>query len=90
MMTKRQKRLQKMRQNRRTVSYGDYISTLDDYGYEIWKRKGSHRGAKRTIGNKTWILTFVEPHGNRKFMHPEGVKELLAQIDEIEETLGNE
>ena len=89
-MSKREKRLQKMRQNKYMVSYRDYVSILEDYGYEIWKRKGSHRGAKRTIDNKTWILTFVEPHGNRKFMHPEAVKELLAQVNEIEEILGDE
>ena len=89
-MPKRKKRLRKIRQDKYAVSYRDYVSLLENYGYEILKRKGSHRGAELTIGDETWRLTFVEPHGNRKFMHPEAVKELLAQIDEIEETLGDE
>ena len=89
-MSKKEKRLQKIRQNKYAVSYRDYVSILEDYGYEILKRKGSHRGAKVTIGDQTWRLTFVEPHGNRRFMHPEAVKTLLTQIDEIEEILGDE
>ena len=89
-MSKKEKRLQKIRQNKYKVRYRDYVSVLEDYGYEIWERKGSHRGAKIIINDQTWILTFVEPHGNRKFMHPEAVKELLVQIDEIEETLSDE
>ena len=89
-MPKKEKRLQKMRRNKYAVSYSDYVSILEDYGYDVSKRKGSHRGAKVTIGDQTWRLTFVEPHGSRKFMHPEAVKELLAQIDEIEEARGHE
>jgi hypothetical protein len=58
-MSKREKRLQKIRQNRYAVSYKDYVGVLEDYGYEIRTRKGAHRGAKVTIGDKTWLLTLA-------------------------------
>ena len=89
-MTKQEKRLQKMRDNPKTVSYSDFVHVLEDFGYDIRMGKGSHRGAKLTIGERGWRLTFVQPHGKRKFMHPEAVKDLLIQITEIEDISSDE
>jgi len=83
-MSKKKKRLQKMRQNKRNVSYGDYSSVLEDYGYVVQSGKGSHRKAICNIDDRTWTIIFVEPHGNKKSMNHKAVQRLLDHIEEIE------
>lgn len=73
-----------MRQNKHDVSYSDYVAVLGDYGYDVQSAKGSHRKAKLNIGEDSWKLVFVEPHGNKKSVHIDAVKKLLKQIAEIE------
>ena len=72
-----------MRRNKRNVSYSDFVSVLNEYGYVMRSGKGSHRGATVKIESKVWTLTFVEAHEG-KFMHHKDVDRLLKQIDEIE------
>lgn len=84
-MTKREKRLQKMRQNVRNVKYNDFIKVLDDYGFEIIQAKGSHMKAVYTLNEKTWTVVFARPHSSRKTIHEAAVKAALNAIDEIEE-----
>jgi hypothetical protein len=80
-VSKKKKRLERMRHNKRNVSYSDYLSILDDFGYTVRMGKGSHRAANVSVGSKKLTLTFVEP---KKFMDVAYVDELLSQIDDIE------
>lgn len=68
-MTKSDKRLKKARNNPKSVSYSDFISILENEGYTIRMAKGSHRRAYRQVEDRDFILTFVEPHGNKKTVH---------------------
>jgi hypothetical protein len=82
-VSKKKKRLERMRINKRNVSYSDFIAVLGDYAYSWRSGKGSHRVATVNLEAKTLTLTFVEPHEG-KFMHHKDVERLLKQINEIE------
>lgn len=87
-MTKREKRLQKIRQNPRNVPFDDLKSVLEDYGFVMRTGKGtSHRFFFRKIGDRAWPLTipFKKPH--IKFVY---VKQALEAIDEIIELTGED
>jgi hypothetical protein len=82
-VSKKQKRLERMRRNKRNVSYSNFIGVLGEYGYTVRNGKGSHRGATMNISGKVWTLTFVQAHEGQ-FMHHKDVDRLLKQINEIE------
>lgn len=82
-MTKKDKRLRKMRQNPKNVKYDDLISVLLEYGFEIREGRGSHVSVKCTFDDKVWVETIVKPHGGKNTMNQQGVKRLLKIIDEI-------
>ena len=42
LMTKREKRIQKIRQNPRTVRYDDLVAVMEDYGFVLRESGGSH------------------------------------------------
>jgi predicted RNA binding protein YcfA (HicA-like mRNA interferase family) len=82
-MTKHSKRLRKARNNPKNVSYSDFISILDNEGYTVRNAGGSHRRAYQQLDDRTFFLTFAEPHGNKKAVHEKAVKTLFKQLDEI-------
>jgi predicted RNase H-like HicB family nuclease len=82
-MSKKQKRLERMRRYKWNISYKDFIGVLGEYGYWTLNDKGSLRGATVKIAEKVWTLTFVEAYKGQ-FMHHKDVDRLLNQIDEIE------
>jgi predicted RNA binding protein YcfA (HicA-like mRNA interferase family) len=78
-VSRKKKRLEQMRRNKRNVSYSDFVGVLGEYGYSIRTGKGSHRVASVDIDD----TTIVEVHEG-KFMHHKDVERLLKQISQIE------
>ncbi|MEP7291952.1 MAG: type II toxin-antitoxin system HicA family toxin [Chloroflexota bacterium] len=56
-MSKREKRLQKLRQNPKNVSFEDLQQVLADYGFEQVRTAGSHHTFILVLGNRNWRLT---------------------------------
>jgi hypothetical protein len=83
-MAKKDKRLQKMRQNPKTVTYDILVSVLEAHGFVITQGKGSHVDARFELGSRVWRDTLVKPHGDKKYLSPAAVKKTLKHIDEIE------
>ena len=82
-MTKKEKRLQKMRRNPRRVTFDELVSVLEDHGFNIRQRAGSHYFVDTQIGDRVWTVTIVKPHGGKKYIHPKAVKRILKYIDEM-------
>ena len=90
-MTKRQKRLDKMRQNPKNVSFDELRIVLEDFGFEFVRSNGSHHSFNVVINGEPRL--FVVP-----YKHPIKavyVREALDLIDKIQEeqaqdTEGNE
>lgn len=80
-MSKNQKRLEKMRNNPKNVSFGDAISVLLSLGFEEKRIKGSHHHYVIEVDGESHIQTipFKRPHIGRVY-----VKQILALIDELE------
>lgn len=80
-MTKREKRLQKIRQNPKNVSKEILDSVLTDFGFEARKGKGSHtiythpneENAIAVASHKSHVPVYI-------------VKQVLEAIDRIKET----
>lgn len=84
-MSKHQKRIHRARNNPKNVSYTDFISILDKEGYTIRDAKGSHQVAYKKLDTKNFKLVFARPHGNKTTVDIKAVKDLLQQLDEINE-----
>jgi predicted RNA binding protein YcfA (HicA-like mRNA interferase family) len=79
-MSKRKKRLQKLKQNPKNVSFEALRQVLEDYGFALERSSGSHHSFKVEI-NGVWTL-FVVPYSRPvKLMY---VKDAIALIEEIE------
>jgi predicted RNA binding protein YcfA (HicA-like mRNA interferase family) len=78
-MSKRQKRLQKLRQNPKDVSFDDLKQVLEDFGFEHVRTVGSHHTFIAQHGEKDWRLT-IPFHRPVKQAY---VVMALAAIDEI-------
>ena len=79
-MSKNQKRLEKMRNNPKNVSFGDAESVLLSLGFEEKRVKGSHHHYVIEVDGESHIQTipFKRPHIGRVY-----VKQILALIDEL-------
>ncbi len=80
-MSKREKRLQRILQNPKNVSFGDLRKVLEDYGFVLDRSSGSHHSFKVEI--KGEFRLFVVPY--RRPLKPVYVKEALKLIEEIED-----
>lgn len=78
-MTKREKRLQKLRQNPKNVSFDDLRSVLEDFGFELVRSSGSHHSFNIMIDGEPRL--FVVPH--RRPVKTVYVREALRLIDLI-------
>lgn len=83
-MVKKEKRLQKMRQNPKTVTYDILVSVLQAHGFEVSDAQGSHAKTRIEVAGRVWYDTLVKPHGGKKFVNPKSVRRLLKMIDEAE------
>jgi hypothetical protein len=82
-LTKREKRLQKIRQNPRNVSFGQLRQVLEDYGFVMRKSSGtSHLYFRAQAKGRVWTITipFKKPHVKTSY-----VKMALKMIEEIVE-----
>ena len=79
-MTKREKRLQKIRQNPKDVSFEDLRQVLEDYGFEYDRSKGSHFLFLYILGGQTeqFVVPFHRPVVKQFY-----VKKALEIIDQI-------
>ncbi len=78
-MSKRQKRLERIRQNPNNVSLADLRTVLEDYGFEYKKTVGSHYTFTYEFGGETRL--FVVPF--RRPVKPIYIKQALRIIDQI-------
>lgn len=76
-MSKRKKRLQKLRQNPRNVSFDDLRQVLEDHGFEQVRSSGSHHAFSILIDGEPHLL--VVPY--RRPVKPVYVREALRLID---------
>lgn len=79
-MSKRKKRLQRIRQNPKNVSFEDLRQLLEDYGFVLERSSGSHHSFKVQIKGET--ILFVVPY--RRPVKPNYVKDALLLIEELE------
>ncbi|MBC7871243.1 MAG: type II toxin-antitoxin system HicA family toxin [Chitinophagaceae bacterium] len=56
-ISKREKPLQKLRQNPKNVSFDELKQVLEDYGFEHMRTAGSHHTFIAIHGEKDWRLT---------------------------------
>lgn len=85
-MSRRKKRLQRIRQNPKNVSFDDLRKLLEDYGFTLERSSGSHHSFKVRI--KGEYVLFVVPY--RRPVKPNYVRDALKLIEEIESELGDE
>lgn len=78
-MSKREKRLQRLRQNPNNVSFEELRQVLEDHGFVLERSSGSHRIFQLRVGDET--ILFVVPY--RKPIKPIYVKDAVGLIDEI-------
>lgn len=78
-MTKRDKRLKKLRQNPKDASFEEIKQILEDFGFIHVRTSGSHHTFIAIIDEKNWRLTIPF---NRPIKTPY-VKQALQAIDEI-------
>lgn len=80
-MTKREKRLQKIRNNPKNVKFKDLEALLIDFGFVFDRASGSHRLFTREIGGES--VSVVVPY--KRVVKETYVKDVLKLIDQIEE-----
>ncbi len=87
-MSKRKKRLQRIRQNPKNVSFEDLRKALEDYGFEMRGGKGtSHHFFRAKFRDEVFVITipFKKPHVDEVY-----VKDVLKMIEQIEDMMNEE
>ncbi|MFZ4816990.1 MAG: type II toxin-antitoxin system HicA family toxin [Phototrophicaceae bacterium] len=79
-MSKREKRLEKLRQSPKDVSFEQLRQVLEDHGFILTKVTGSHHTFKRKIGQEEIRLTI--PY--RKPLLAIYVSQAIDEIDRIQ------
>ncbi len=79
-MTKREKRLQRIRQNPKNVSFEDLRQVLEDHQFVLERSAGSHFQFYAEVGGKLYRLSVPF---KRPFIMAVYVKRALQVIDEI-------
>lgn len=77
-MTERQERLEKLRQNRKNVSFKDLRLVLEDCGFELVRSSGSHHSFSVMIDGESRTLVVPHRHPIKPY-----VREALKLIDHI-------
>ena len=78
-MAKRDKRLAKMRQNPKSVSFDDLQKVLEDHGFQLVRIKGSHHVFESTEYDKRLVVPKRNP------VKAGYVKDAIRIIDKISE-----
>lgn len=79
-MTKRSKRLEKLRRNPQSVSFDELRQVLEDFGFDLKRSKGSHHVYDVRVGDQ--VHSLVIPY-TKPYIKPVYVKRSLEIIDEI-------
>lgn len=77
-MSKRKKRLQKIRQNPKAVTFDDMRSVMEDLGFQLKHITGSHHIFEHPDVSDKFSLPFQRPHVNSVY-----VKRLLELIQQL-------
>ncbi|MCA9886897.1 MAG: type II toxin-antitoxin system HicA family toxin [Anaerolineae bacterium] len=80
-MTRKQKRLQRIRNNPKNVHPDDLQRILEDHGFELVRIRGSHHAFAGFVGREERNI-IIPIHS--KVVKTVYVREVLALIDEIE------
>jgi predicted RNA binding protein YcfA (HicA-like mRNA interferase family) len=78
-MSRREKRLRKLRQNPKNVSLEELSQVLTDFGFWLDTVNGSHHVFRNSLQNKAWKLTIPF----RKPVLAIYVKQAIVAIDEV-------
>lgn len=78
-MSKRFKRLQRLRKNPKNVSFDDLRLVLEDFGFILERSSGSHHSFKIRIRGENQLLVIPYSRPVKSIY----VKEAVALIDEI-------
>jgi predicted RNA binding protein YcfA (HicA-like mRNA interferase family) len=78
-MTKREKRLSKIKQNPKAVSLAELQQVLEDYGFWIDRTVGSHHIFRAEVEGRVWKLTIPFNKPIKQIY----VKQAISAIDEI-------
>jgi predicted RNA binding protein YcfA (HicA-like mRNA interferase family) len=78
-LSRREKRLQKIRQNPKNVAFDDLNQLLQDYGFELRRVTGSHHIFEYNLEGEQ--LKFIVPFGRP--VKPYYIKEAIRIIDLI-------
>jgi len=80
-MTKRQKRLQKLRQNPKDVSFEELRQVLEDHGFVLDHATGSHHIFRAVVEDQAFkvVIPFNRP------VKPVYVRAALELIDQVNE-----
>ena len=86
-MSKRQKRLQRLQQNPKNVSFDDLKQVLEDYGFEHVRTTGSHHTFIAIRGESDWRLTipFNRPIKQAYVMQSLNAIHEIIRIDSLKE-----
>jgi predicted RNA binding protein YcfA (HicA-like mRNA interferase family) len=78
-MSKREKRLEKIRQNPKDVSFEELRQVLEDHGFTLESVAGSHHNFKRRVKTETFKITIPYHKPIKSFY----VKQAIKAIDAI-------
>lgn len=81
-MSKREKRLQRIRQNPRNVAFRDLQAVLEDYGFVLDRTSGSHHSFIGIIQGVQVMLTVPLAHP-LKAVYVKMALDLIDQIDTV-------
>jgi predicted RNA binding protein YcfA (HicA-like mRNA interferase family) len=74
-MSRREKLLEKMRNNPGSIRFGEVDALLRYEGFVLFNKRGSHRTYHHEDGR---VITIVVPHGRRKTCNPDDIRRLLG------------
>lgn len=79
-MAKKQKRLERLRQNPKNVTFEELRQVMEDYGFLLDRASGSHFNFRAEVSDQVWKITipFKKPYVKEHY-----VKEVLKAVDEI-------
>lgn len=80
-MARESKRLEKIRQNPKTVRFAELRRVAEEFGAEDRKAKGSH---VQLAWKDRFPITVPKPHRGKSYVNVVYVRKVLARIDEIE------
>jgi predicted RNA binding protein YcfA (HicA-like mRNA interferase family) len=84
-MSKRDKLLQRLRNNPKNVTFDELVTLLGQYGILLERVRGSHHVFNTEIGDKTYTLT-IPYHRPLKAVYIKNALDLIAIIEAAQES----